>query len=126
MSVTGEREGEPMKVAVAIADLMTGMYSTVAILAALRHRDAAGEGQHIDMALLDTQVAWLANLGQGYLTSGELPARLVCRGVDGILRPEARLRITDRDELAVAALRDPVDPGRNDDAFLPRLAPTVQ
>src|SRR5436190_7676763 len=76
MSVTGEPEGEPMKVAVAIADLMTGMYSTVAILAALRHRDAAGEGQHIDMALLDTQVAWLANLGQGYLTSSELPARL--------------------------------------------------
>jgi crotonobetainyl-CoA:carnitine CoA-transferase CaiB-like acyl-CoA transferase len=65
-----------MKVAVAIADLMTGMYSSVAILAALRHRDATGEGQYIDMALLDTQVAWLANLGQGYLTSGELPARL--------------------------------------------------
>ena len=76
MSVTGEPKGEPMKVAVAIADLMTGMYSSVAILAALRHRDATGEGQHIDMALLDTQVAWLANLGQGYLTSGELPARL--------------------------------------------------
>jgi crotonobetainyl-CoA:carnitine CoA-transferase CaiB-like acyl-CoA transferase len=76
MSVTGESAGEPMKVAVAIADLMTGMYSTVAILAALRHRDATGDGQHIDMALLDTQVAWLANLGQGYLTSGELPARL--------------------------------------------------
>ena len=76
MSVTGEPAGEPMKVAVAIADLMTGMYSTVAILAALRHRDATGAGQHIDMALLDTQVAWLANLGQGYLTSGELPARL--------------------------------------------------
>jgi len=76
MSVTGEPAGEPMKVAVAIADLMTGMYSTVAILAALRHRDATGQGQHIDMALLDTQVAWLANLGQGYLTSGDLPARL--------------------------------------------------
>jgi crotonobetainyl-CoA:carnitine CoA-transferase CaiB-like acyl-CoA transferase len=76
MSVTGEPRGEPMKVAVAIADLMTGMYSAVAILAALRHRDATGQGQYIDMALLDTQVAWLANLGQGYLTSGELPARL--------------------------------------------------
>src|SRR5262249_31892821 len=75
MSVTGEPTGEPMKVAVAIADLMTGMYSTVAILAALRHRDATGNGQHVDMALLDTQIAWLANLGQGYLTSGELPAR---------------------------------------------------
>jgi crotonobetainyl-CoA:carnitine CoA-transferase CaiB-like acyl-CoA transferase len=76
MSLTGEPGGEPMKVAVAIADLMTGMYCSVAILAALRHRDLSGKGQHIDMALLDTQVAWLANLGQGYLTSGELPARL--------------------------------------------------
>jgi crotonobetainyl-CoA:carnitine CoA-transferase CaiB-like acyl-CoA transferase len=76
MSLTGEPGGEPMKVAVAIADLMAGMYSSVAILAALRHRDATGEGQHIDMALLDTQIAWLANLGQGYLTSGDLPARL--------------------------------------------------
>ncbi|HEV3178454.1 MAG TPA: CaiB/BaiF CoA-transferase family protein [Stellaceae bacterium] len=76
MSLTGEPGGEPMKVAVAIADLMTGMYSSVAILAALRHRDATGEGQHIDMALLDTQIAWLANLGQSYLTSGDLPARL--------------------------------------------------
>jgi crotonobetainyl-CoA:carnitine CoA-transferase CaiB-like acyl-CoA transferase len=76
MSVTGEPQGQPMKVAVAIADLMTGLYSSVAILAALRHRDATGQGQYIDMALLDTQVAWLANLGQGYLTSGEPPARL--------------------------------------------------
>ena len=76
MSMTGVPEGEPMKVAVAIADLMTGSYSTIAILAALRHRDATGQGQHIDMALLDTQVAWLANLGQSYLTSGEVPPRL--------------------------------------------------
>jgi glutaryl-CoA transferase len=76
MSVTGEPESQPVKVAVAIADLMTGTYSAIAILAALRHRDETGQGQHIDMALLDTQVAWLANLGQGYLTSGDLPARL--------------------------------------------------
>jgi len=76
MSMTGEPEGQPMKVAVAIADLMTGTYSTIAILAALRHRDATGQGQHIDMALLDTQVASLANLGQSYLTSGEVPPRL--------------------------------------------------
>jgi len=76
MSVTGEPEREPMKVAVAVADLMTGSYSTIAILAALRHREATGQGQHIDMALLDTQVAWLANLGQSYLTSGEVPPRL--------------------------------------------------
>lgn len=76
MSLTGEPRGEPMKVAVAIADLMTGVYSSTAILAALRHRDATGQGQHIDMALLDVQVAWLANLGQSYLTSGKLPERL--------------------------------------------------
>ena len=76
MSMTGEPEREPMKAAVAIADLMTGMYSAIAILAALRHRDANGHGQHVDMALLDTQVAALANLGQSYLTSGEVPSRL--------------------------------------------------
>ncbi|HMK68594.1 MAG TPA: CaiB/BaiF CoA-transferase family protein [Stellaceae bacterium] len=76
MSMTGEPEREPMKAAVAIADLMTGMYSAIAILAALRHRDASGQGQHVDMALLDTQVAALANLGQSYLTSGEVPPRL--------------------------------------------------
>ena len=76
MSMTGEPEREPMKAAVAIADLMTGMYSAIAILAALRHRDASGHGQHVDMALLDTQVAALANLGQSYLTSGEVPSRL--------------------------------------------------
>ena len=61
MSLQGEPEGEPMKGAVAFADLMAGMYSAVAILAALHHRDRTGQGQHIDMALLDTQVAWLGN-----------------------------------------------------------------
>ena len=76
MSLQGEPDGEPMKGAVAMADLMTGMYSTVAILAALRHRDRTGEGQLIDMALLDTQVAWLGNQAQAYLTSGEIPPRL--------------------------------------------------
>ncbi|MGH6980532.1 MAG: CaiB/BaiF CoA transferase family protein, partial [Stellaceae bacterium] len=76
MSLQGEPEGEPMKGAVAFADLMTGMYSTVAILAALHHRDRTGEGQHIDMALLDTQVAWLGNQAQAYLTSGKAPPRL--------------------------------------------------
>ena len=59
-----------MKVGVGIADLMSGMYAAVAILAALRHRDATGEGQHIDLALLDTQVAWLVNVGTNYLLSG--------------------------------------------------------
>lgn len=79
MSVTGERDdlpgGGPQKVGVAVADLFTGMYATVAILAALRHRDATGEGQHVDMALLDTQVAMLANLGANYLATGKPPRR---------------------------------------------------
>jgi formyl-CoA transferase len=80
MSVTGERDdlpgGGPQKVGVAIADLMTGMYSTVAVMAALWERNASGEGQHIDMALLDTQVGWLANQNLNYLVSGEAPKRL--------------------------------------------------
>ncbi len=76
MSLQGEPDGEPMKGAVAFADLMAGMYSAVAILAALHHRDRSGEGQHIDMALLDTQVAWLGNQAQAYLTSGKIPPRL--------------------------------------------------
>ncbi|HEY2976424.1 MAG TPA: CoA transferase, partial [Burkholderiaceae bacterium] len=71
MSVTGERDdlpgGGPQKVGVAVADLFTGMYASVAILAALRHRDATGQGQAVDMALLDTQVAMLANLGANFL-----------------------------------------------------------
>ncbi len=79
MSVTGERDdlgGGPQKVGVAVADLMTGMYATVAILAALRHAERTGQGQHIDMALLDTQVAMLANLGANYLVSGKAPSRV--------------------------------------------------
>jgi crotonobetainyl-CoA:carnitine CoA-transferase CaiB-like acyl-CoA transferase len=76
MSLTGEPEGEPMKSAVAVADLFTGMYATTAILAALRHAERTGEGQHIDMSLLDCQVAMLANLGASYLNSGEKPQRV--------------------------------------------------
>ncbi|PTT83490.1 CoA transferase [Pelomonas sp. HMWF004] len=80
MSVTGERDdlpgGGPQKVGVAVADLFTGLYATVAILAALRHRDATGQGQVIDMALLDTQLAMLANLGSNYLCSGKVPGRM--------------------------------------------------
>jgi crotonobetainyl-CoA:carnitine CoA-transferase CaiB-like acyl-CoA transferase len=78
MSITGERDdlgGGPQKVGVAVADLFTGMYSTVGILAALRHAERTGEGQHVDMALLDTQVAMLANLGANYLVSGKVPGR---------------------------------------------------
>ncbi|MEY2780507.1 MAG: hypothetical protein RL307_211 [Pseudomonadota bacterium] len=83
MSVTGERDdlgGGPQKVGVAVADLFTGMYATVGILAALRHAEATGLGQHVDMALLDTQVAMLANLGANYLVdgqfSGKVPGRM--------------------------------------------------
>jgi formyl-CoA transferase len=79
MSITGERDGVPgggpQKAGVAITDLMTGMYATVAVLAALTHRDRTGEGQHIDMSLLDTQVAMLANVGSNYLNSGKRPQR---------------------------------------------------
>ena len=63
MSLTGPIDGEPMKVGVAIADLMTGTYATIGILAALDHRRRTGRGQMVDMALLDTQVAWLSNAG---------------------------------------------------------------
>jgi crotonobetainyl-CoA:carnitine CoA-transferase CaiB-like acyl-CoA transferase len=80
MSFTGERDdapgGGPQKVGVAIADLMTGMYSCVAILAAVHERTASGLGQHIDMALLDTQVSWLANQNANYLIGGEPPKRM--------------------------------------------------
>ncbi len=75
MSLTGDPEGEPTKVGVGIADVMTGMYAATAILAALRHRDATGEGQHIDLALVDTQISWLVNEGTNYLLSGEEPLR---------------------------------------------------
>jgi crotonobetainyl-CoA:carnitine CoA-transferase CaiB-like acyl-CoA transferase len=85
MSVTGPSRAEiaddasgggPQKVGVAVADLFTGMYACTSILAALRHRDRTGIGQAIDMALLDTQVAMLANLGANYLTTGVAPQRM--------------------------------------------------
>lgn len=80
MSLTGLAEGEdgagPVKVGVALTDILTGLYSTSAILAALAHRDQGGPGQHIDMALLDVQVACLANQAMNYLTTGLSPRRL--------------------------------------------------
>lgn len=76
MSLTGVPDGEPMKVGVGVADVMTGMYAAVGILAALQHRHATGEGQHIDISLLDTQIAWLVNAGTNYLADGKLPTRL--------------------------------------------------
>lgn len=79
MSITGERDGlpgaGPQKVGVAVADLMAGMYAVSAILAALHHREKSGEGQQIDLGLLDTQVAWLANQSMNYLIGGEAPVR---------------------------------------------------
>jgi len=75
MSLTGEPEGAPMKVGVPISDIMAGMYATVSILAALRERDATGEGRHIDISLLDCQVAWLYNQASNYLVSGRPPRR---------------------------------------------------
>lgn len=76
MSLTGDPNGEPMKVGVAVADVMAGMYATVGLLAALRHRDQTGVGQYIDVSLLDTQIAWLANAGTNFLESGKNPQRL--------------------------------------------------
>jgi len=79
MSVTGEPDhmpgGGPLRAGVAVTDLFTGMYGSVGILAALYHREKTGEGQYIDMGLLDTQVAVLANQGMSYLVSGKSPER---------------------------------------------------
>jgi formyl-CoA transferase len=75
MSITGEPDGTPMKVGVGIADVMCGMYATVGMLAALRHAEATGEGQQIDLALVDSQMAWLVNEGTNYLTSRKAPKR---------------------------------------------------
>ena len=76
MSLTGEADGEPMRMGVAFADVFTGVYSAVAILAALAQREKTGRGCHIDMALLDTQVGVLANQALFYLVSGQVPPRL--------------------------------------------------
>lgn len=79
MSVTGLPDGVPgggpMKVGIAVVDLMCGMYAVTAILAALQHRERTGAGQHIDVALLDTQVAWLSYLNMNHLTTGMVPPR---------------------------------------------------
>ncbi len=80
MSVTGERDdlpgGGPQRVGVPIVDIMTGMYASIAVCAAIAHRAVSGHGQYIDMALLDTQVAFLSNQGLNYLATGEAPVRL--------------------------------------------------
>ncbi|PCJ45859.1 MAG: CoA transferase [Gammaproteobacteria bacterium] len=76
MSLTGEVDGEPLKVGVAVVDIMTGLYACNAVLAALMSRHETATGQYIDLALLDVQVATLANQGMNYLTTGENPQRL--------------------------------------------------
>ncbi|MBN9551215.1 MAG: CoA transferase, partial [Alphaproteobacteria bacterium] len=76
MSITGEPGGEPQKAGVAISDLFTGLYSVIAIQAALRHAEKTGEGQHIDMALYDCQISALGNQNLNYLVSGKSPARM--------------------------------------------------
>ena len=76
MSITGEANGEPMKVGVAVVDITTGLFSSNAILAALHARHATGQGQYIDSTLFTSAMAWLANVGSSYLTTGELPQRL--------------------------------------------------
>lgn len=76
MSLTGEPDGLPQKVGIPVADLFAGLYGCIGILAALRHRERTGQGQQIDIGMLDTHVAWLANQGMNYLATGENPARL--------------------------------------------------
>ncbi|MDQ7246788.1 CaiB/BaiF CoA transferase family protein [Dongia sedimenti] len=76
MSITGQGDGAPTKVGVAATDIVTGIFTSTAILAALQNRHVTGHGQYIDMSLLDSQVGWLANAGLQYLTSGQVPQRL--------------------------------------------------
>lgn len=76
MAVTGEEGGQPLRAGVAMADLTTGLYATISILAALRHAEATGEGQHIDIGLLDTQIACLANQAMNWLVGGVDPGRM--------------------------------------------------
>jgi crotonobetainyl-CoA:carnitine CoA-transferase CaiB-like acyl-CoA transferase len=76
MSLTGEPDGLPQKVGIPVADLFAGLYGCIGILSALRHRERTGQGQQIDIGMLDTHVAWLANQGMNYLATGENPPRL--------------------------------------------------
>ncbi len=150
MSVTGERDelpgGGPQKAGVALTDLMTGMYATIAVLAALTHRDRTGEGQYIDMALLDVQVAMLANMGSNYLNSGKAPKRwgnahpnivpyqtfacadghlIVATGNDGQF--QKFVEVGQRPDLAADA-RFATNPGRvaHREALVPQLAEMVR
>lgn len=103
MSITGEPDGRPLKVGLGIADVMCGMYATVGILAALRHRDRTGDGQYIDLSLYDAQVAWLINAATNHLVSGKVPARIGNRHPN--IAPYQTFRTADG-EIAIAVGND--------------------
>jgi crotonobetainyl-CoA:carnitine CoA-transferase CaiB-like acyl-CoA transferase len=104
MSLTGEPDGAPQKSGIAYADLFTGLYASVAVLAALRERDRTGRGAHIDMALLDTQVAVLANQALNWMVSGDVPTRMG-NGHSNLV-PYQGFRVADG-EIIVAVGNDP-------------------
>ncbi|RTL70145.1 MAG: CoA transferase [Pseudonocardiaceae bacterium] len=103
MSITGDPDGEPQKVGVALVDVLAGLFATVGILAALRHRDAAGEGQHVEVDLLSSLLAALVNQGSAYTVAGVVPDRLGNRHPS--IAPYELLRCADRD-LALAVGND--------------------
>ncbi len=76
MSITGEKKGNPTKIGVGVSDIITGLYSTIGILSALRFKELTGKGQHLDISLMDSQVSWLSYVAQNYLISGEIPKRI--------------------------------------------------
>ena len=76
MSITGEEKGKPTKIGVGVSDIITGLYSSIAILSALRFKEVTGKGQHIDISLMDSQVSWLSYVAQSYLISGKIPDRI--------------------------------------------------
>ena len=76
MSITGEIKGNPTKIGVGVSDIITGLYSTIGILSALRFKEVTGKGQHLDISLMDSQVSWLSYVAQNYLISGEIPKRI--------------------------------------------------
>jgi formyl-CoA transferase len=150
MSITGEADdrpgGGPQKVGVAVADLMTGTFATQAVLAALFHRERTGEGQHLDLALLDVQVAMTANMSSNFLHSGEAPRRwgnahpnlvpyqtfktadgwiIVAAGNDGQWRKFCALGGEEQlcDDSRFARVQDRI---RNRDALLPLLSAMVE
>ncbi len=76
MSITGEEKGNPTKIGVGVSDIITGLYSCISILSALRFKEQTNEGQHIDISLMDSQVSWLSYVAQSYLVSGKIPKRI--------------------------------------------------